>query len=239
MQAFAAFAVQASGRAARLRGDAILPTGTPLTVAILGARPALGLTFPGSVALAQVANQYFYVVYQRGQRGPIILNFFNGGDGWYRVGYNGKGDHTDAPSAVCDNGDPTRYCLSRGAASDWELLCFAQPGVSEFAARLFALAGDTSITATAFRRRVWTSSDAPFVWKGGRQRFCPLLTQLIGEYLLGEHLDLPHCAALNSERRHWPPAFFPSRGSELRPGAVLVFPNANPSCCSTGPASVA
>lgn len=156
------------------------------------ARLPLGLMFPDSAALAQVANQYLYVAYRRGWPGPLFRNFFDGNDGWYRVGQNGHGDWTYGPSSSCDNADPTRHCLSRQAVAGWQLLRFAAPGLGEVADRMFALAADTSSSAAAFRRRVYLMPEDPFTWsRAGHVPYSILLAELIGETLLGKQRGLP------------------------------------------------
>jgi hypothetical protein len=156
------------------------------------ARVPLGLTFPDSAALAQAANQYLYVAYRRGWPGPLFRNFFDGNDGWYRVGMNGRGDWTYGPSSYCDNGDPTRHCLSRQAAAGWQLLRFAAPGLGEIADRMFTLAADSSAAAIAFAHRVYVVPDDPFTWsRAGHIPYSPLLAEMIGETLLGAQGELP------------------------------------------------
>jgi hypothetical protein len=58
----------------------------------------LGLEFPTSNIMAMFANQYAYKVFNRDFENPLFTNYFDGTNGWYRVGYSNRINFGYGPS---------------------------------------------------------------------------------------------------------------------------------------------
>src|SRR5262249_31894027 len=102
-------------------------------------RKATGLDFPKYADLGLVVNQYLYRVFNGDYSRPLFHNFFDGSDGWYRVGYNGAGiGHP--PSAYCDQHDTHRPCLTPGNVIAWGQLAFVSPDLARLEQALVRLA---------------------------------------------------------------------------------------------------
>jgi hypothetical protein len=61
-------------------------------------RKATASKFPSYHDLQLVVNQYVYRVFDGDYHYPLFHNYFDGSDGWHRVGYNGP-DFGYPPSA--------------------------------------------------------------------------------------------------------------------------------------------
>lgn len=149
------------------------------------ARKAIGSTAPDSQFLAQVVNQYLYVARRGDWRRPSFSNFFDGQDGWFRVGYAGRGDWGYAPSPYCDNRLQGRPCLGRWGIAGWGLLAFVNPDLLRLQGGILAVAASSPSDTVddGFRRRVYAVSDDDFSLRSSR--VSPLLAEVIGEYASG------------------------------------------------------
>ncbi len=58
----------------------------------------LGLSFPKESLLKYFANQFVYKVFNGNFRYPLFSNFWNGDNGWYRVGYSKRQGYGYAPN---------------------------------------------------------------------------------------------------------------------------------------------
>jgi hypothetical protein len=124
-------------------------------------RKATGSSFPQYHDLELVTNQYVYRVFNGDFSRPLFHNFFDGSDGWLRVGYVGP-DFGYPPSSYCDMHNPNRPCMIPGAIMAWGLLAFANPdlGAVEHALVNLALNGDAE--SRRFRDRYYFYHDTPY-----------------------------------------------------------------------------
>lgn len=53
-------------------------------------KDVLGLTFPSISVMQSLANQFVYGVFNRDFNQPLFSNYFDGSNGWFRVGYSGR-----------------------------------------------------------------------------------------------------------------------------------------------------
>jgi len=121
-------------------------------------RKATGLPFPSYRDLQLVANQYIYRVFTGDFARPRFRNYFDGGDGWFRVGYNGAGAGYP-PSEYCDMHNPKRLCLMPGEIIGWAELAFANPDLARLQRSLvdLAFASDPRIAEFRDRHFFWNS----------------------------------------------------------------------------------
>jgi hypothetical protein len=117
-------------------------------------RRATGLSFPTKADLTLAINQYVYKVFNGNFRRPLFSNFFDGNDGWYRVGYHGE-DFGYPPSELCDFGNDKRPCLTPGAIRGWGLLGFVNSDLRRLERSLIALAGAQTPPDAEFRARYY------------------------------------------------------------------------------------
>jgi hypothetical protein len=140
-------------------------------------RAAIGSSFPTLDDLKAVANQYVYVVFNGNYSRPMFSNFFDGSDGWYRVGYHGK-DFGYPPSKYCDNAAGSKTpCLSLGAVSGWGQLAFVNPDLERLQNALMRLAADDSASATEFKTRYYRDLD--FAGADGKPTYSILLFNIL------------------------------------------------------------
>ncbi len=128
------------------------------------ARRATNLDFPDSTAMAQTVNQYVYRVFLGDYQLPQFKNFFDGSDGWYRVGYSQRTNWGYPPSQFCDGQDPGRPCLAGGAIVGWGLLAFLNPDLEHIGPALVRLAASNTPDAVALRSRAYASGKDLFTW---------------------------------------------------------------------------
>src|SRR5262249_22133985 len=72
-------------------------------------RKATGVQFPQYHDLQLVVNQYVYRVFGGDFSRPLFHNYFDGSDGWHRVGFNGPA-FGYPPSVYCDMHNSNRPC---------------------------------------------------------------------------------------------------------------------------------
>ncbi len=82
---------------------------------------AAGLTYPDAMDIEQLINQYMYRVFYGDLNRPLFRNFFDGSDGWFRVGYHGQ-NFGYPPAKQCDEQAQDRPCMALAAAFGWGLL---------------------------------------------------------------------------------------------------------------------
>ncbi|HEY0797182.1 MAG TPA: hypothetical protein VGD64_15530 [Acidisarcina sp.] len=117
-------------------------------------RKATGSRFPEFKDLQLVVNQYLYRVFNGDFTHPLFHNYFDGGDGWLRVGFNGPG-YGNPPSLYCDMHDERRLCLTPGNIVGWGELAFVNPDLAKLERSLIAMAFDESPATHAFRDRYY------------------------------------------------------------------------------------
>jgi hypothetical protein len=151
------------------------------------ARLALPGLFPDSSEMALTVNQYLYRAFQGDLSLPLLNNFFDGSDGWFRVGYANRGNWGYAPAKWCGRPKAGRPCLSRGGFTGWGLLAFISPDLERLGASLVALSASTAPAAVDFRGRVFATNTDGFLFVGPPSA---LLGQIVSEYLCGKRAQL-------------------------------------------------
>lgn len=151
------------------------------------ARLTLPGLFPDSSEIALTVNQYLYRAFQGDFSLPLLNNFFDGSDGWYRVGYANRGDWGYPPANWCGRPKAGRPCLSPGGFSGWGLLAFISPDLERLGASLVALGASTAPAAVDFRGRVFATNTDGFAFDGPPSA---LLGQIVSEYLCGKSAQL-------------------------------------------------
>lgn len=124
-------------------------------------RSATGLTFPQSRDIELVINQYVYRVFQGDFRRPLFRNFFDGRDGWYRIGYHGSG-FGYPPSRYCDMGDAMRPCLTIAGVYGWGLIAFLHADLTELQHALIRLSLSKDLQIVRFRDQYYKYNNESF-----------------------------------------------------------------------------
>jgi hypothetical protein len=145
-------------------------------------RKATGSEFPQYRDLHLVANQYAYRVFNGDLSRPLFHNYFDGSDGWNRVGSISP-EFGYPPSAYCDMHNPNRRCLTPGSIMAWGLLAFANPDLAVIEQALVRLALDPSPDARRFRDRYYFYDGTPYEIIGvpGKQTYGIALYFVIAE----------------------------------------------------------
>jgi len=117
-------------------------------------RKATGVDFPRYRDLQLVVNQYVYRVFNGDFSHPLFHNYFDGSDGWHRVGFNGFG-FGYPPSRYCNMHDEKHPCQAPGNIIAWGQLAFANPDLARLEQALVKLAFDEKPDAQAFRDRYY------------------------------------------------------------------------------------
>jgi hypothetical protein len=117
-------------------------------------RKATGSEFPSYHDLQLVVNQYLYRVFNGDLRYPLFHNYFDGSDGWHRVGYNGPG-FGYPPSPYCDMHSDKQPCLVPGSIIGWGQLAFVNPDLARLEHSLVNLGFDDTLPARQFRDRYY------------------------------------------------------------------------------------
>ena len=114
-------------------------------------RKATALTFPASADIQLIVRQLLCRVLEGDMRLPLFRNFFDGSDGWYRVGYH-PGDRGYPPARYCDSG-ALGNCLASGSLQGWGMLSVLSPELSELEYSLIRLSSSNEQDRVAFRNR--------------------------------------------------------------------------------------
>jgi len=114
-----------------------------------------GSTYPSPSELSGVVNQFSYRVFQGSFSSPLFNTFFDGTNGWYRVGYDGP-NTAMPPAEYCSYGTTlypgqTRYCQTPPALMGWGLLGEFQPDFLKIEDALIAISGAIDPGTTNFR----------------------------------------------------------------------------------------
>ena len=123
-------------------------------------KKATGLDFPSSDEIRLVTNQLLYQNFQGNFRLPLFNNYFDGSNGWYRVGYHGQ-KFGYPPAQYCDDsadgiaGGHSSPCLNSGAVQGWGPVAFLNPDLVELQHSLTSLAWSTDPAQIAFRDRYY------------------------------------------------------------------------------------
>ncbi len=136
--------------------------------------------------VVQASNQLTYKVFNGNFARPQLTNYFDGSDGWYRVGYKSRDGYGNPPAQYCDGQDMKHFCLTRNGIRGWGMLAFANPDIGKLIEGVIALARDNSPDATRFRQRVIAMKDDPTAWLSDPPtKYSQELSLLISEYALG------------------------------------------------------
>jgi hypothetical protein len=122
---------------------------------------ASGNGFPTGHDIQMIINQYLYRVFQGDSTKPLFNNFFDGSNGWYRVGYGGS-NFAYPPVQDCNaNTTVNGYqlpCLISGDIQGWGEIAFFDPYLSRLQYAIINLAWTSDAQISAFRDRYYGSS---------------------------------------------------------------------------------
>ena len=121
--------------------------------ALIDNRHATGMDFPSLDQAREVARHWAGRVFNGDHQRPLWANFFDGHDGWYRVGYHGDA-FGYPPSVHCDQRVEGKPCLMFGAIQGWGFLAFSEPSLARVLDDLVQLAADQQ--ANSFRARYYS-----------------------------------------------------------------------------------
>lgn len=126
--------------------------------ALFDNKKATGINFPSRQDMQGLANQLVYKTFQGNYDLPLFNNYFDGSNGWYRVGYDGA-SFGYPPAEYCNSfaqvGNYTLACLNAGGVQGWGLLSFVNEDLAELEHSLGKLALSQDATQTSFRTRYY------------------------------------------------------------------------------------
>ena len=123
---------------------------------------ATGADFPTVRDVELVANQLMYRVFQGDFNRPLFNNYFDGGNGWYKVGVNSLMGHP--PAQHCDARSATRYCLF-GPIGGWGLLASFSPDLLKLQHSLATLAWRDDLETEAFKNQYYFYASRPYSFR--------------------------------------------------------------------------
>jgi len=150
---------------------------------LLDNRKVSHLTFPGWMDVQLLANQFAYRVFQGDFGKPLFHTYFDGGNGWYRVGYHGS--NFGYPPAEYCNSPVYRhiyvtYCVQAGAIQGWGMISFWSPDLLTIQHALLALAASQDPEAIAFREQYYQyEKPYSFVDDEGRPQYPTFLLWIL------------------------------------------------------------
>ena len=154
-------------------------------------RAATGVDFPQITDIEYIGNQYAFHVFEGDYTKPLFTNFFDGTDGWYRVGYLGRIGYGVAPSRFCNTFDKSHTCATIGAIYGWGLLAPLHPGIAKVDGALLglALSKDPSIACfkpECFRERYYRYADSSFSFLDSedQNQYPPALLVILSQLVL-------------------------------------------------------
>jgi len=111
-------------------------------------RRNMGMTaghFPGDEIMRRFANQYSYRVFNRNFAHPLFSNFFDGTNGWYRVGYAGREKFGYGPYKLSNAAVTGGFGFWKKYNSDvekinkalWKMLRSNNPSVKKFVEKYY------------------------------------------------------------------------------------------------------
>ena len=121
--------------------------------ALFDNKKATGINFPSRQDMQGLANQLVYKTFQGNYDLPLFNNYFDGSNGWYRVGYDGA-SFGYPPAEYCNSfaqvGNYTLACLNAGGVQGWGLISFVNEDLAELEHSLGKLALSQDATQTSF-----------------------------------------------------------------------------------------
>lgn len=129
-------------------------------------KKATKLAFPQAQDIKLIVNQYVYRVFQGNYNKPLFNNFFDGNDGWYRVGYHDR-DFGYPPSCACDetSKENSRPCLTTGSIQGWSLLTFFNEDLLKLQRAFSLMALSDNVEVKDFRKRYYAYNNQEFAVK--------------------------------------------------------------------------
>jgi hypothetical protein len=115
-------------------------------------KKATGIDFPSVSDVELLTNQLMYQVYQGNFLKPLFNNFLDGSNGWYRVGYVGRGEWGYPPAQYCGSQE-SLPCMTGGALMGWGLLAFFNPDLEQLEHSLVTLAWRNDPETKSFKDR--------------------------------------------------------------------------------------
>lgn len=134
-------------------------------------------------ALRLLGNQLANRALRGGSGRPLLTNFLDGTNGWYRVGYHGA-DFGYPPSEQCDSrGSTRRPCLTTFGFVGWGQLGDASPNLCRALRSVADLAVTSASGTAAFAARHYTFLGEPFAATGrhGESAYPLLLFTILAE----------------------------------------------------------
>lgn len=128
--------------------------------ALFDNKKATGEAFPTQQDILLLTNQFVYKTFQGNLELPLFNNFFDGSNGWYRVGYDG-GHFGYPPAQYCNNYESERSrndaaaCLNSGAVQGWGLVSFANADLADLEHCVAKLAVSQDTAQKSFRTRYY------------------------------------------------------------------------------------
>ena len=132
-------------------------------------RKATDVNFPQARDIQLVINQYLYRVFQGDLEKPLFTNFFDGGNGWLRVGYHGK-DFGYPPSQFCGSGDKQRPCLTTGGIYGWSQIAFFSDDLAKLQQSFLKMATGKDPATVGFRDRYYFYNRQTFAFHDAKGR---------------------------------------------------------------------
>ncbi|HEX8552988.1 MAG TPA: hypothetical protein VF681_15700 [Abditibacteriaceae bacterium] len=142
-------------------------------------RVATGLEFPTVSDIRLVCNQMAFRVFRGDMKRPLFNNFFDGSNGWYRVGYHGSG-FGYPPAQFADMRISSRPSLAPGAIYGWGQVAFVSPDLTQIQQSLVQMAASSDPAVVEFRKRYYTFKSEEFSFKNAAGRWqSPMLLYIL------------------------------------------------------------
>jgi hypothetical protein len=118
-------------------------------------KKATGLAFPSDRDIELVTNQWMYRVFQGNFERPLFNNFFDGSNGWFRIGYAGRKQFGYPPAQYCTGISENLACMTSGSVMGWGLVASFNPDLMELEHALATLAWREDAETKAFKDRYY------------------------------------------------------------------------------------
>jgi hypothetical protein len=138
---------------------------------------ATGQSFPALTDLVALANTYVHLAYDGNAAQPDFVNYINGWNGWFRVGYPDI-PGVYPPHQYCDARQAPDNCLISGALEGWGQLAVYNPDLVALEQNIVNLAYDDSPANSAFKNQHYFDN-GPFCVTGNT--YPSLFLYLVGD----------------------------------------------------------
>jgi hypothetical protein len=145
-------------------------------------KKATGVDFPTDHDVQLVTNQYMYRVFRGDFAHPLFNNYFDGSNGWYRVGYHGPA-FGYPPVQDCDAHSSDRPCEAPGTVYGWGQVASFNPDLIELEHALATLGWREDPETKRFKDRYYWYNNQSYSFRDpqGRTQYPFLLfTDLAG-----------------------------------------------------------